>query len=384
MHTAVLVLAVITAIMYALLAIEVTAGSRSIGRLGSVSSEDLVHPPKLSVIVAARNEERHLETAVRSMLGQDYPDYEVIAVDDRSTDATPRILDGMALSGGRMRVLHIQSLPPGWLGKNHALHQGAAQATGSLLLFTDADIVMEPSALRRAVAWLENGALDHLAVSPRVVVPGVAANIFLAGFAYLFTLHVKPWRVRDPKSRHHIGIGAFNLVRASAYRAAGGHERIAMRPDDDMKLGKILKLSGFRQDLVLGTDLLRVEWYASFAEMIRGLTKNMFAGMEYNTTVAIAAVMAQLVFAVWPFAAVFLTSGATRLVNASAALLAMWLFWSNAVVVGIRRWLCITLPLGALMCSYALLRSMLVTLADGGIRWRDTHYPLDRLRANKI
>jgi hypothetical protein len=234
------------------------------------------------------------------------------------------------------------------------------------------------------VACLEKGALDHLAVAPRVVVPGVAANIFLAGFAYLFTLHVKPWKVRDPQSPHHIGIGAFNLVRASAYRAAGGHERIAMRPDDDMKLGKILKLSGFRQDLVLGTNLLRVDWYASFGEMIRGLTKNMFAGMEYNTTVAIAAVMAQLVFAVWPFAAVFLTSGATRLVNTSAALLAMWLFWSNAVVVGIRRWLCITLPVGALMCSYALLRSMLVTLAGGGIRWRDTYYPLDRLRANKI
>jgi glycosyltransferase involved in cell wall biosynthesis len=139
------------------------------------------------------------------VLSQDYPDFEVIAIDDRSTDRTGAILDREAAQNPALRVIHLQALPPGWLGKNHALQKGAEAASGSLILFTDADVVMDPSALRRAAFYLESNRLDHLAIAPRAPVPGFLSNAFLGVFATMFTLYTKPWKVSDPDSKKHIG-----------------------------------------------------------------------------------------------------------------------------------------------------------------------------------
>ncbi|MCI5159154.1 MAG: glycosyltransferase family 2 protein, partial [Candidatus Electrothrix sp. AUS1_2] len=121
-------------------------------------------PPSVSVIIPACNEEQELETALTSVLSLDYPNLEIIVLDDRSTDATPQILDRMASQHPRLRVIHITELPAGWLGKNHALHLGAARATGEYLLFTDADVHYTPDTLRRAVARMETRTLDHLSL----------------------------------------------------------------------------------------------------------------------------------------------------------------------------------------------------------------------------
>ena len=127
--------------------------------------------PRVSIIVAARNEERHVESAARAFLALDYPDLELLVVDDRSTDATPAILARIAAEDARLRVVRVDSLPAGWLGKNHALHHGASLASGTLLLFCDADVVLRPDALARAVRLLELRGADHLAVAPDLVVP---------------------------------------------------------------------------------------------------------------------------------------------------------------------------------------------------------------------
>ncbi|MGI8990084.1 MAG: glycosyltransferase [Bryobacteraceae bacterium] len=312
------------------------------------------------------------------------PDFEAIAVDDRSTDATGKILDRVAARDPRLRVIHIQNIPAGWLGKNNALQQGASHATGSLLLFTDADVVFERTVLRRAAAYFDRHALDHLAIPPRAIVHGFLSNAFVALFALLFGMYTRPWKVRDPKAREHIGIGAFNMVRASAYWKAGGHAPIAMRPDDDMKLGKLLKLRGGRSDMVSGTRLLSVEWYASFAEMRHGLMKNMFAGSDYLVSRAILFSLLQLVFLVWPFVAVFAARGPVQALNAAIVLTLCVMFMVNARSVGIRSWWCPTIPLGALISVYFLARATALTLKNGGIEWRGTKYPLAQLRANRL
>lgn len=377
------VLGVITLLLYLAVGIEVTRGGRGLVRLDSVAPIE-TDAPRITVVVAACNEEKGIENALASVLAQDYPNFDVIAVDDRSTDSTGVILDRMAQQHKHLRVIHLERLPPRWLGKNHALHQAGMQADGELLLFTDADVVMDRSVLRRAAGYIQTRRLDHLAIAPRATVGGFLSNSFLAVFGLLFSLHAKPWKVKDPKNSHHIGIGAFNMVRASAYRSIGGHAPIAMRPDDDMKLGKLIKLRGYRQEFLVGTSLLSVDWYGSFKEMRQGLMKNLFSATEYSVPTIVAASVVQIAFMLWPFVAIVVTSGAVQLVNAAIVALVFVLFALNSELVGLRPWWCLTLPIGVLVGIYLIWRATLMTLLNDGIDWRGTHYSLKDLRANRI
>ena len=258
---------------------------------------------------------------------------------------------------------------------------GADAATGDLLLFTDADIVFEPSTLRRAVTLLEEEHIDHLPVIPDIAVPGVALNAFVAAFGVFFSMYARPWKARDPRSRAHIGVGAFNLIRAGCYRAIGGHRTIAMRPDDDLKLGKIVKKHGFRQDVAMGRGLITVEWYASVGEMIDGLMKNAFAGVDYSLSKVAASSVGLFLLHVWPFPALFLTSGTTRALNAVCVLLIVLIFWT---VNGTRVVFVPGFPAAALLFIYIMWRSALIAVLSGTITWRGTAYPLSAMRANRI
>lgn len=376
-------LALATLLLHIATAIQVQLGNRSIRHLKSLPP--LAGPlPRVSIIIPARNEERNLEEALRSVLALDYDNLEIDVVDDRSTDRTGEILDRMAAADPRLRVIHVRELPKGWLGKNHALWLGAEKASGEFLLFTDADVVLHPSTLRRAVGVMVADGLDHLTASPEVERPSVWFEMFIGTFSLFFSLFTKPWKVRDPNSRSHVGIGAFNFVRTAAYRAAGGHQAIAMRPDDDLKLGKLLKIRGFRQEFVFGQGLLRVEWYASVRELIQGLMKNAFSAVDYRIAVVVFSSVTQLAIMVWPFLALFLTSGATRWLNLGSVLVLFLLGWVNAPLAGVRRWHGIGFPIATLLFNYIVWRATLTTLKNDGIDWRGTHYPLAELKANKI
>lgn len=373
-----LYVAVLTLVGMVAVAIEFARGNRSLPRLRNLPTDGAT--PKVSIIVAARNEARKIEPALRSLLNLDYPNLEVIVVDDRSTDETGAILDRLA----GLRVVHIRELPAGWLGKNHAQQAGAQQATGELLLFTDADIHMEASVLRRAVNYLLREKLDHVAIAPQLAMPGALLSMFSGAFTIFFGMYAKPWKVRDPKSSRHIGIGAFNLVRAAVYRQIGGHEPLCMRPDDDMKLGKLIKKSGFRQDMVLAGNMITVEWYSSFRELVKGLEKNSFAGVEYNLALVIAASIAQSVAFVWPVLALFLTSGLTWWLNVSIIAVIAVLYIDNAPFHGLKRWQWIGFPLTSILFQYIIWNATLKTLYHDGIDWRGTHYSLKELRTNRL
>jgi len=365
-------------------AIDIARGNRSISCLKKTACCLGEHPPRVSVIIPARNEEKKIREALQSVLRSDYPHLEFIVLDDRSTDQTGAILGEMAAADPRLRVVSIGELPAGWLGKNYALYQGAERASGELLLFTDADVVMEPSTLAKAVGYLRTNHLQHLAAMPEVRVPSLALRFFCSTFGVFFSGFIRPWKAKDPASKAFIGIGAFNLVNAEAYKAAGTHKAIAMRPDDDVKLGKILKKAGYRQEMVLGTGLLSVEWYSSLRELIAGLMKNMFAGVEYNAAICIGAGIAALWLNVWPFAAIFAASGVARILYA-LAVMAIFLFISDANhFYGQPRWYALAHPLFAILFVYILWRSMVLTLWSGGINWRGTRYPLGMLKANRV
>ncbi len=340
--------------------------------------------PSLSIVIPARNEERDIQAALTSVLQLDYPDYEVIAVNDRSTDRTGDILEEFAQGQPRLKVVHVQDLPPAWLGKNHALQCGADQARGELLLFTDADVVFEPSALRRAVRYLVTEHVDHLAATPRVRMPGFWLESFVLTFMLFFVAYFRPWKARDPRSRAYIGIGAFNLVRSAAYREIGGHAPIAMRPDDDVQLGHLIKLRGKTQDIVDGVGMLDVPWYASIGEVIRGLEKNAFSGVDYRIWVTVVSSLIALAFNVAPFALVWVASGPARWMFLASDLVLLGVCAASARATQLNPWAALGFPVSVLLFVYIQWRTMILTLAQGGIRWRDTFYPLAVLKANRV
>jgi cellulose synthase/poly-beta-1,6-N-acetylglucosamine synthase-like glycosyltransferase len=377
-------LAALTLAVYLILAFELLRGNRQIKFLRDIEPISRRPLPAVSVIVAARNEARNLEAGLTSLLDQDYPGLEYIVVNDRSTDRTGEILNAIAQRDSRVKPLHITELPPGWLGKNNAHHRGAQQATGDYLLFTDADIVMEPTTILRAVSYAETMPRDHVAVGPEAVMPGVLLKAFIGVFGFFFFAFMRPWRAADPKSSRFIGIGAFNLIRAEAYRRVGGHTDLRMRPDDDVKLGKVLKKNGYRQELLHGTGMVLVEWYSSVRELINGTEKNFFAGIEYNLAMAIGAPLLQLILFVWPYAAVFLTTGPARWLNLAIVAMSLAGYAYGARIVGGRRRYAPLFPFAVLMFVYLLLNSTCKTLVNGGINWRGTRYSLAELKANKV
>ena len=377
-------LALISLIFVTAAMADLVRGNRSIRFLRDVRVALPAHPPRVSVVIAARDEERHLEVALDSMLAQDYPDCEVIVVDDRSGDATPAILARKAACNERLRVVRIDELPAGWLGKNYALHRGAHEATGTILVFADADVVIRPDTVTRAVAYALAARRDHIAMAPEVIAPGLLLGMVVGTFTMFFSLYARPWKAPDPRSRCFIGIGAFNLVRAEVYRAVGGHARIAMRPDDDLKLGKIIKHAGYSQEMLFGRGVASVEWYPSLGELTRGLEKNTLAGVDYSIAAIACATLAQAAFFIWPFVALGFTSGLTLALNATLCSVLLASYAQSARMIAAPRWYALGLPLTVAIFIWILWRSTFITLRDDGITWRGTHYALAALKANRV
>jgi len=339
---------------------------------------------RVSMVVAARDEERHIEAAVRSLLAQSHGDFELIVVNDRSTDRTADILETLSRADTRLRVVHVRELPHGWLGKNHALHAGAAAADGELLLFADADVVLQPQALSRAVRLLEIEKADHLAVAPDLVLPTWPLALVVNYFMMWFLLWIRPWSARDARSSSYIGIGAFNLVRASAFRAVGGLSRIALRPDDDIMLGKLLKREGYRQLVASADGEVSVEWYRTLGELARGFRKNAFAGLQYSALLTVGTVIGNLALGVLPFVALWLTDGAERALYATAAVAQMIGYSGPALTQRTRPWLALLYPVAAILFTAILGAAVVRTLRRQGIEWRGTFYSLEQLRSNRL
>lgn len=365
-------------------AIVVARGNRRMRRLARLDAPAPAVWPRVSLVLAARNEGATLGRAVPTMLALDYPDLELIAINDRSDDNTGAVLDTLAARDPRLKVIHVHELPANWIGKTHALHVGAARATGEWILFTDADIHFEPDALRRAVACAVADRIDLLATVPELHEHGLLLGACVNGFSFCFTIGIQPWRIPQPRAMAHGSVGAFGLVRAATYRRLGGHEPIRLRPDDDVKLGKHFKKNGARCELLHGLGALSVQWYDSTAAMVRGLTKNAYAGADYRWWVPPLGALAQTAVFLWPCAALFFTSGPAWSAYLGCVVLILALGVDQTRFTGGRPVHGLLLPVGVAIFSYILLRSMVITHWTGGITWRGTHYPLAALKANRV
>jgi len=378
-------LGIIAALLFAVHvggSIDAWRGVRRITRLADWRPMLPPAPVRVSIVVAARDEAHTIEAGLASLLAQDHPDFEVIVVDDRSTDGTGEVVHRLALSDPRVRCVRVDVLPPGWLGKNHALARGAELASGRYLLFTDADVVFEPSAVQRAVAYAVTKHLEHLTASPGIEARSWPLAMLVGTFTVLLGRFTKPWRASDPLSPAYIGIGALNLVRRDSYLAAGGHEAIRLRVDDDLRLGERQKRRGSKQEFVFGRGALTVEWYPSLGAMVRGLEKNAFAGLDFRLSLVVLATVALLVLFVAPFALVWCTDQPIARALFAASIVTVVLGQARASRdAGVAVWTALLAPLGVLVFLFTLWRSTLITLRQGGVRWRGTLYSLAELRA---
>lgn len=334
----------------------------------------------ISLLFAARDEEQKLPGSLATLAAIDYPRLEIIAVNNRSRDATGKILDDFAGSHRRLSVVHVSDLPPGWLGKPHALRRAYEHSTGEWLLFTDADVRLAPDILRRAIALAQQRGWDHLTLLGEVETVGFWERTVITFFGLGLHLVADPARASNPRSSRYVGVGAFQLLRRSAYEASGTHRRLAMEVVDDMKLGKIVKQAGFRSGAAVAQDSVVVRWHSGLANLVRGVTKNFFAAAGYRLGVALGRFTGLMLLDVLPFAALFFATGWTRIFAAAAVLVALCFHAGVAIVMRLSPLYALTHPLGALLFGYMLLRSTAVTLWQGGVTWRDTFYPLDDLR----
>ena len=336
--------------------------------------------PLISVIVPACNEEAHIEATLRALLAIDSVPIHIFAVDDRSTDSTGGIMDRIASeSRSRLTVIHITDLPPGWMGKTHAMALAARQAATPWLLFTDADVLFAPETLLRAVNLAQAESADHLVLFPTMIFKSFGETMMVAVFQLFGTLASPPWRVADPRTRDSIGIGAFNLIRADVYRAIGGFEALRMQVVEDIRLGVEVKRAGYRQRVAFGPGLIRIRWAEGAFHFIRNVTKNFFAIFRFRARWALIGCAALTIFSLGPFAGF---AGPLRF-RIPAALLYLMLFLFYRLLSrlgGLSPAYFLTFPIAAALLIFALLRSVIVTLLRGGIRWRGTFYPLAELR----
>ena len=305
---------------------------------------------------------------------------EIIVVDDRSVDRTAEIVASVRRDFPAISLLRISELPGGWLGKPHALQQGAGRAEGLYLLFIDADVCLEKTTVSRAVEAMERRRLDHLTLLFKNSSPGLLLNALIAEIgAGLFFL-AKPWRAKIAESRHFMGVGAFNMVRNSVYRSIGEHRKIRLQVVDDMYLGKLIKQSGFRQECMLAESLVSLPWYRSVPEMISGLMKNVYAFFSYRPGYVFFGVSIIALLTVVPMAGAVFARGVEQLFFLGAVLLRVAGIGGGMVRIGLPPVSILFLLMTPFIYLFIIGKAFVQVQYSGGVVWRGSFYRLATLR----
>jgi glycosyltransferase involved in cell wall biosynthesis len=372
------------ALLWILQVIEIARGVPLVPRLRDVAPLAGSDCPTVSILFAARDEADKLPGALASLLVLDYPNYEVVAVDDRSEDATREILEAAARENARLKCVRVDTLPARWLGKPHGLERAYERSTGEWLVFTDADVHFAPDVLRRAMSLALKNGWDHLTLLGRAEMYGFFEKIVMLFFGFGFIVGTKPWQAHDPKSRGYIGVGAFQMVRRSSYETMGTHRRLRMEVVDDVKLGKVMKEAGAISGAARAGESVSVHWHAGVRNIIRGTTKNFFATLGFRFWRTLAQIFGMIMMFVFPFFALPFARGWALAFDLIAVTLPVIAEAGAALEFGESPLWGLSFPIGALILVWMLVRSMIVTLWCGGIEWRGTFYPLEELKRGVV
>jgi glycosyltransferase involved in cell wall biosynthesis len=341
--------------------------------------------PRVSIIIPACNEAKTLEKALRSKLDSDYPNFEIIVINDRSTDSTGEILARLSQMDKRIKAVQVHELPEGWLGKPHALARAVEVADGDWYLFTDADVHFSKDAMRKTVAYCEDRKIDQLGVIPYVWTNKFFLNVVLLTYIRSFSQLAGFWGLFRPRTNAFSGVGAFNLVRRTAYEKTEGFEWLRLEIVDDVALGWMIQRSGGQVSIVNGNQDLRVEWYTGIREMTVGMEKGTFSAWgNFSLRRTMFWTSLFLLFEMAPIMAM-LTLDMPYLQILGA------ITWVIGLLISIRitTWAngpflpTLVFPLGTLIFCWMLLRAGWMGWRRDGIMWRGTYYSGDELKNGK-
>lgn len=335
--------------------------------------------PTLSIVISACNEAESIKQAVSTLLKQDYPDYEIILVNDRSTDETEKIINEIAKKDTRIKPVHIKELPPQWLGKTHAFHIATQRAAGEWILYTDADVHFKQGTLKKAIALALEKKVEHIALLPKPATNSFWLEVLIRTFGLTFLHITKAHNINKPGSNAYIGVGAFNMVKKDALAKTKGFEWLRMEVGDDLGLGLMLHNAGIKTYFALAFNYITLVWYPSIKKMIQGLEKEgaffSFTNMVFMCLIVWLSVCAPLV-AILCFKISYLwVFGVFAFLSLLLCAIAGNIKFKDTILPS----LCI--PIGQIILSVILLRSTFLCKLRGGIIWRGTLYKTEDLKS---
>jgi chlorobactene glucosyltransferase len=347
-----------------------------------------VNAPKVSVCVPARNEETNIRRCVEAVLRQDYPDLEVIVLDDRSTDATLTLLNELASRDSRLLSISGSDLPEGWAGKPHALYQASAAASGEWLCFVDADTFLEPNALSAVYAKAIETKADLFTIMTRQILGSFWERTVMPLVMTALSVGFSPRKVNDPSRRDAVANGQFIFIKRSIYDLIGGHEKVKDQIVEDKALSENVKRNGHRLVIADGRLVASTRMYTSLASMWEGWTKNIYLGLSDHPSMlllgafgATLALLAALFLPVWPLLGLawYLNGGVWMALTVVVEALLVWAYmiYIRLVVageMGIPRWYAFTTPLGAGVFAAMMLTSAWKVISGQGVTWRGRKY----------
>ena len=332
----------------------------------------------VSIVVAACNEEKTIQEGLNSLLSIDYPNLEIIVVNDRSTDNTKNIIE--QFTDKRLKKVHIDTLPSGWLGKVHALHKGIQHTTGEWVLFTDADIHFSNASVQKTIAVCLEKNLDHLTLLPRMYSDSIWAQSCISITLCFIAISQKPWHVSNPEREEAIGAGAFNLVRKEAFLKTNGFEWLKMEVADDIGLGLMMKQSGGKSHFYTAYEDIRVEWYPSLSSAVRGLEKNAYSQIaRFSLLRGLLFSGAAAILGLVPLISIF--GSYSPWPTIACVIFAVYTAHQIYPISKISKiTLSLSFVIGNLLLCYIGLRSTILGTLRGGVIWRGTVYPNAELK----
>jgi chlorobactene glucosyltransferase len=344
--------------------------------------------PLISVCIPARNEERNIRQCVESVLAQDYPNLEVIVLDDRSTDATPTLLTDIASHDFRLLPISGSDLPAGWAGKPYALYQASAVARGDWLCFLDADTFLTPEALSTCYAKALETQADMFTIMTFQVLGSFWEKTVMPLIMTALSVGFSPRKVNDPATKDAIANGQFIMIKRSVYDAIGGHEKVKDKIVEDKAISEAVKWNGYRLIVADGTQVARTRMYTSLPEMWEGWTKNIYLGLREQPSLlalgvfgAFLAVMASLVLPAWSLWGLHWSFHGGGWM-ASAVIIESLLLWGYliyaraqiATKMEISPWYAWTTPLGAAVFGAMMFTSAWKVITRRGVTWKGRVY----------
>lgn len=359
--------------------------ARRLQFLSNVALPERSSWPKISLIVPACNEESTIGPALRSLLALEYPHLEIIVVNDRSTDRTGEIIAQVCGDSPRARIVTVDSLPKGWLGKVHAQHQALKEATGEWILFTDADVHFAKDALKKTVVYCEQEQLEFLTLVPHIIAHGFWIKACITQFLSSGALAIDIRSVQNTKKREAIGCGAFNFVKREAYLRSPGLEWLSMEVIDDGGFAFMMKSVGAKSDLLSGLHEVSLEWYPNVKSYVFGLEKNSFSIFQYQLSYLLVFTILVVHWMSGLYVIPFIDPNETSF----TVLVLSFVVYHVSNVLMMKKvsdfplYMVFVLPLAKLFSLVTVWRGAVLCTLRGGVYWRKTFYSKQELIANQ-